>query len=74
MPLLGANREWGGWEVKESDYILATNIARIRAAIGILRDVYLPTNRDSDALMEALRKLREIEDRLDEKVTKGGRA
>lgn len=72
MPLLGANREWGGG-MKESDYILATNIARIRAAIGILRDVYLPSTRDSDALMESIRKLLEIEERLEAKVTKGAK-
>ena len=60
--------------MRESDYILATNIARIRAAIGILRDVYLPLNVESASLTNAICRLREIEDRLDEKVTKGGRA
>ena len=59
--------------MKESDYILATNIARIRAAIGILRDVYLPSNVDSASLSNAMCRLREIEDRLDAKVTKGAK-
>lgn len=59
--------------MKESDYILATNLAKIRAAYGILRDVYLPTNRDSDALNECMRVLREIDGRLDAKLAKGAK-
>lgn len=38
MPLLGANREWGEREVKGSDYIIVSNLARLRIAQHVLHE------------------------------------
>lgn len=54
--------------MKESDYILASNLARLRSANEILRQVYGLEGVDAEALVIACRKLYGITERLESRV------
>ena len=53
--------------MKESDYILATNLARFRDAYAILSAAY-PLESGDNALVEILKRLRSIIDPLEAKI------
>lgn len=54
----------------EDDFILATNLARVRLAIHAVAELYAGTARDRASIGEVVRTLSEMERRWDEKLEK----